>query len=69
MNEQQHAGYQINGSTAAADQEVIGICPSLVLDKQIICDAANQVFQPSKRMIRESCTNEQHLSCPLRMMM
>jgi hypothetical protein len=69
MNERQHAGYRINGSRAAADQEMIGICPSLILDKQIVCDVAKQVFQPSKRMIRESCTNEQHLNCPLRLMM
>jgi hypothetical protein len=69
MNERQRAGYQINGSRAAADQEVIGICPSLILDKQIVCDAAKHVFQPSRRMIKESCTNDQHLSCPLRMMM
>jgi hypothetical protein len=68
MNLRQNAGYQINGSIAD-DQELMKVCPSLILDKHIVCDAVKETFQPSRRMIRESCINERHLSCPLRLMM
>ena len=42
------------------------VCPSLVLDKKVVCDAGKAIFQPSSRLVRESCTNELHKQCPLR---
>jgi len=66
MNQMQNSGFSVN-SVRAADQELRNVCPSLILDRTVVCDAVKEVFQPSRRMIRESCTNEQHLSCPLRL--
>jgi hypothetical protein len=42
------------------------VCPALILDKKVVCDAGKEIFHPSSRLIRESCTNELHKLCPLR---
>ena len=67
MNDVQNSGCAVD-DTRKAYQEMRSVCPSLILDHNVVCDAVKEVFQPSRRMIRESCTNEQHQSCPLRLM-
>ena len=67
MNTVQNPGSAVD-STRNAGQAMRSVCPSLILDHNVVCDAVKEIFQPSRRMIRESCTNEQHQSCPLRLM-
>jgi hypothetical protein len=42
------------------------ICPALVLADKVMCDALEQLYQPSSRQIREYCTKKSHNQCSLR---
>ncbi len=42
------------------------ICPALILADRVMCDALGQLYQPSRRQIRECCTKEYHFLCSLR---
>lgn len=55
INEQQHQSVQKRDD----------ICPALILDKKIFCDAREHIFHPISRQMREFCLNEQHTRCPL----
>jgi hypothetical protein len=42
------------------------ICPDLILNDMVMCDALERLYQPSSRQIRECCLNEYYIRCSLR---
>ncbi len=41
------------------------ICPALIVEDRVMCDALEHLYPPSKRQIRECCTKEYHILCSL----
>ncbi len=42
------------------------ICPSLILNDVIACNALGRLYQPSSRQIKECCANGYYVQCTLR---